>query len=162
MISMIVAMAKNRAIGKDNQLLWHLPADLQYFKRITMGKPILMGRKTYQSIGRPLPGRVNIVVSRDKTFAPEGVVVVRSIEQALKAASEHDDVMIIGGSSFYEQMLPMTDMLYVTQVHQPFEADAFFPELNSQDWEKIAEEYNEPDEKNKLSYSFQTFKRVKN
>lgn len=157
---MIVAMAENRAIGKDNELLWHLPADLQYFKRTTMGKPILMGRKTYQSIGRPLPGRVNIVVSRDQTFAPDGVVVVRSIEQALEAASEHDDVMVIGGASFYEQMLPMTQVLYVTQVHEIFEGDAFFPELDSSEWKKTHEQHNQPDEKNKLSYSFQTFERI--
>jgi len=134
MISMIVAMDDNRVIGKDNELLWHLPDDFQYFKAVTMGKPILMGRKTFESIGRPLPGRENVVVTRDEAFSADGVTVVNSIEAALEATKQYDEVMVIGGANLYQQMLPLADKLYVTWVRHTFEGDVFFPEINTDDW----------------------------
>ncbi|PCH84356.1 MAG: dihydrofolate reductase [Piscirickettsiaceae bacterium] len=160
MISMIVAMGDNNAIGKNNELLWHLPDDFKHFKSVTMGKPILMGRKTYQSIGRPLPGRENIVVTRDKAFLAKGVTVVGSIEAALEAGKQYDEVMVIGGASFYQQMLPMTDKLYVTHVHHGFEADAFFPDIAPDEWRVLEKVDHVADEKHKYSFSFVTYKRI--
>jgi len=160
MISMIVAIAENRAIGKDNALLWHLPNDLQYFKKVTMGKPILMGRKTYESIGRPLPGRVNVVVSRNKDFAPKGVTVVNSIEKALEVAESFEEIVIIGGASFYEQMLPQTELLYLTRVHKHFDGDTFFPELVDSQWQKVSEDFNPAEEEGGLSYTFEVLRRI--
>lgn len=160
MISMIVAMAENRAIGKDNELLWHLPKDFKHFKAVTMGKPILMGRKTYESIGKPLPGRKNIVITRDTHFAAEGVVIVHSIDAALEESKEFDDVMVIGGASFYEQMLPEVTTLYVTVVHQHFDADAFFPEIKADEWRMVEQVRHEADEKHAYPFSFITYQRV--
>ncbi|MDF1828944.1 MAG: dihydrofolate reductase [Cycloclasticus pugetii] len=160
MISMIVAMAENRAIGKNNELLWHLPKDFQHFKSVTMGKPILMGRKTFESIGKALPGRKNIVITRDNNFTAEGIVIVHSITAALEATEEFDDVMVIGGASFYEQMLPVTETLYLTVVHQDFEADAFFPEIKTEEWEVVEQVKHEADEKHAYPYSFITYRRI--
>ena len=160
MISMIVAMAENRAIGKNNELLWHLPKDFQHFKSVTMGKPIVMGRKTFESIGKALPGRKNIVITRDSNFTAEGVVIVHSIAAALEASEEFDDVMVIGGASFYEQMLPMTETLYLTVVHQDFEADVFFPEIKAEEWNVVERVKHEADEKHAYPYSFITYRRV--
>ena len=160
MISMIVAMAENRAIGKNNELLWHLPKDFQHFKSVTMGKPILMGRKTFESIGKALPGRKNIVITRDNNFTAEDIVIVHSITAALEATEEFDDVMVIGGASFYEQMLPVTETLYLTVVHQDFEADAFFPEIKTEEWEVVEQVKHEADEKHAYPYSFITYRRI--
>ncbi|GAK18400.1 dihydrofolate reductase [Vibrio sp. JCM 19053] len=129
-ISMIAAMADNRIIGKDNQMPWYLPADFAWFKRCTMGKPVLMGRKTYESIGRPLPGRLNIVISRDETLKIEGVTTVTSIEQALDVAGDVEEVMIIGGGAIYASCLPMANKLYVTHIEAAIDGDTQFP-----DWE---------------------------
>jgi len=161
MLSMIVAMAENRAIGKNNELLWHLPKDFQHFKSVTMGKPILMGRKTYESIGRPLPGRKNIVITRDADFAAEGVVVVHSIASALEEGKDYDDVMIIGGASFYQQMLPMVDRLYLTVVHESFDGDVFFPEINPLEWNTLETTKHQADEKNQYSFSLLMLERIK-
>jgi len=158
---MIVAMAENRAIGKNNELLWHLPKDFQHFKSVTMGKPILMGRKTYESIGRPLPGRKNIVITRDADFAAEGVVVVHSIASALEEGKDYDDVMIIGGASFYQQMLPMVDRLYLTVVHESFDGDVFFPEINPLEWNTLETTKHQADEKNQYSFSLLMLERIK-
>lgn len=160
MISMIVAMAENRAIGKDNELLWHLPKDFKYFKSVTMGKPILMGRKTFESIGKALPGRKNIVITRDNDFTAEGVVTVHSIEAALEESRDFDDVMVIGGASFYEQMLSKVDTLYVTLVHQCFDADAFFPEIKANEWKIVEQVEHDVDEKHAYPFSFITYRRV--
>ncbi|HAI96967.1 MAG: type 3 dihydrofolate reductase [Cycloclasticus sp.] len=160
MISMVVAMAENRAIGKDNALLWHLPKDFKHFKAVTMGKPILMGRKTYESIGKPLPGRKNIVITRDQRFTAEGVVIVHSISEALEASKGFDEVMVIGGSSFYEQMLPEATRLYVTVVHEHFEADAYFPEIRADEWKKVDEVKHGADEKHAHAFSFITYQRI--
>ena len=161
MLSMIVAMAENRAIGKNNELLWHLPKDFQHFKSVTMGKPILMGRKTYESIGIPLPGRKNIVITRDADFAAEGVVVVHSIVSALEEAKDYDDVMIIGGASFYQQMLPMVDRLYLTVVHESFDGDVFFPEINPLEWNTLETTKHQADKKNQYSFSLLMLERIK-
>ncbi|ORU92479.1 MAG: dihydrofolate reductase [Cycloclasticus sp. symbiont of Bathymodiolus heckerae] len=162
MISMIVAMAENNAIGKDNDLLWHLPDDFKHFKATTMGKPILMGRKTYDSIGKPLPGRENIVVTRDANFTVEGVTIVNSIDAALTASEHYDEVMVIGGASFYEQMLPVAQRLYITLVHTSFEADAFFPEVDLDKWKIIKQSKHAADERHAYSFSFITYERREN
>jgi len=160
MISMIVAMADNRAIGKDNAMLWHLPDDFKHFKAVTMGKPILMGRKTFESIGRPLPGRENIVITRNEGFVAEGVTIVYSIEAALEAAKKYDEVMIIGGDSFYQQMLPLSERLYITEVHHAFEADAFFPEIRPDEWQELTRDEHAVDDKHAYGFSFVNYQRV--
>tara|TARA_R110002074_G_scaffold145034_1_gene293224 strand:- start:89820 stop:90293 length:474 start_codon:yes stop_codon:yes gene_type:complete len=157
---MIVAMADNRAIGKDNQLLWHLPDDFKHFKSVTMAKPILMGRKTYQSIGKPLPGRQNIVITKDLTFTADGVLVVNSIDAALDAAKEDAEVMVIGGASFYQQMLPLADRLYVTQVHHHFDADTFFPEIDADQWRLVEQTEHAADERHAFSFSFIEYQKI--
>ncbi len=154
LISAIVAMSENRAIGKDNQLLWRLPADLQHFKKLTMGKPILMGRKTYQSIGRPLPGRQTIILTQDKQFKAEGCLVVHSIQAALDNIKNQEELCVIGGADIYRQMLPMIDRIYLTIVHHEFVADVFFPELNMTEWKETERVECEADEKNPYSCSF--------
>jgi dihydrofolate reductase len=153
-ISAVVAMSDNRVIGKDNQLLWHLPADLKHFKQITMGKPILMGRKTFQSIGRPLPGRVNIVITQDKNFKADGCVVVHSIQAALKAVENQAEICVIGGAELYRQMLPIIQRIYLTIVHHDFSGDAFFPELDMNEWKEVERTELASDEKNNYSCSF--------
>jgi dihydrofolate reductase len=159
-ISIVVAMAANRVIGRDNQLPWHLPADLKHFKETTMGKPILMGRKTWESIGRPLPGRTNIVITRDENYDAPGCVVVHSIEAALQAAAKQDEVMIIGGAEFYRQVLPQTDRIYLTRINEDFDGDTLFPELDSSEWQEAGRIDCDADENNPHSYSFITLDRV--
>ncbi|AGV18334.1 type 3 dihydrofolate reductase [Vibrio alginolyticus] len=152
-ISMIAAMADNRIIGKDNQMPWHLPADFAWFKRCTMGKPVLMGRKTYESIGRPLPGRLNIVISRDETLKIEGVTTVTSIEQALDVAGDVEEVMIIGGGAIYASCLPMANKLYVTHIEAAIDGDTQFPDWGDQFKETYSEMY-QADEKNAYNMRF--------
>ncbi|CAH1527638.1 type 3 dihydrofolate reductase [Vibrio rotiferianus] len=152
-ISMIAAMADNRIIGKDNQMPWHLPADFAWFKRCTMGKPVVMGRKTYESIGRPLPGRLNIVISRDASLTIEGVTTVTSIENALDVVGEVDEVMIIGGGAIYAACLPMANKLYVTHIEAEIDGDTQFPDWGSEFKETYSEAY-QADEKNAYSMRF--------
>lgn len=152
-ISMIAAMADNRIIGKDNQMPWHLPADFAWFKRCTMGKPVVMGRKTYESIGRPLPGRLNIVISRDTSLSIEGVTTVTSIEQALEVAGEVEEVMIIGGGAIYAACLPMANKLYVTHIEAEIDGDTQFPDWGTEFKETYSEAY-QADEKNAYSMRF--------
>jgi len=160
-ISLVVAMADNRVIGRDNGLPWHLPADLQHFKRITMGKPILMGRRTWESIGRPLPGRTSIVITRDAGYAAPGCIVVHSVEAALQAAAEcGDEAMVIGGAEFYAQVLPRADTLYLTRIHADFEGDTVFPELDESEWREVERSDREPDGKNPYRYSFIRLDRI--
>jgi dihydrofolate reductase len=145
-LSLIVAVSRNGVIGLDNQLPWHLPEDLKYFKSVTMGKPIVMGRKTYDSIGRPLPGRTNIVITRDPSWHADGVVVAQSLEYALdmgrKASAEAgvEEVMVIGGEQIYRMTLPAADRLYLTQVDADVEGDAFFPEIDAAQWHQVNEQ----------------------
>ncbi|HHF2972135.1 TPA: type 3 dihydrofolate reductase [Vibrio diabolicus] len=152
-ISMIAAMADNRIIGKDNQMPWHLPADFAWFKRCTMGKPVVMGRKTYESIGRPLPGRLNIVISRDETLKIEGVTTVTSIEQALDVAGDVEEVMIIGGGAIYAACLPMANKLYVTHIEAAIDGDTQFPDWGDEFKETYSETY-QADEKNAYNMRF--------
>jgi len=147
-ISMIAAMDRNHLIGSSNQLLWHLPADFAHFKKTTMGKPIIMGRKTYESIGKPLPGRVNIVLSRNPNTKFEGIVCVSSFEQAVAAVPEAPEVMIIGGSTIYEMLLPQANRLYLTYVDAEFEGDAWFPKFDESLWVESDSVLRQADEKN--------------
>jgi dihydrofolate reductase len=159
-ISIVVAMAADGVIGRDNQLPWHLPADLKHFKQTTMGKPILMGRKTWESIGRPLPGRTSIVITRDRTYTAEGCVVVNSIDAAMAAAAGQDEVMVIGGADLYRQLLPRADTIYLTRVHEAFDGDTRFPEISNSEWHEVARSDYEADEKNHHDYSFIRLERV--
>lgn len=159
-ISLIAAMDKNRLIGKENGLPWHLPADFKHFKEVTMGKPIIMGRKTFESIGKPLPGRKNIVISR-KGFSADGITVVDSIEKALKAVESTDEVMVIGGASFYEQMIDRADRMYLTLVEAEFVGDAWFPDFDSKDWDVISESVYKSDEKNNYDFTIRVYQRKK-
>lgn len=152
-ISMIAAMANERVIGKDNQMPWHLPADFQWFKKCTLGKPIVMGRKTYESIGRPLPGRHNIVLSRDATLAIEGVTCVTSIEEAKLAAGECDELMIIGGGSIYAACLENTERLYLTFIDANIAGDTCFPDWG-QSWQQTYQDAYLADEKNQYDMQF--------
>jgi dihydrofolate reductase len=161
-LSIIVATSENNAIGKNNQLLWHLPADLKFFKNTTMGCPVIMGRKTFQSIGRTLPGRKNIVISRDSLFNANkefDIEVVNSLESALNSIKDFETVFIIGGGEIYKQALPFTDVIYRTIVHRQIEGDTFFPELNSNEFKLVWEEKHLADDKNKYDYTFQKIER---
>ncbi|ELV8623772.1 diacylglycerol kinase [Vibrio cidicii] len=153
LISMIAAMAKNRIIGKENQMPWHLPADFSWFKSCTMGKPVVMGRKTFESIGRPLPGRKNIVISRDTALSIEGVCTVNSIEAALTEAGDSEEVMIIGGGSIYAECLPKADRLYLTFIDANVDGDTQFPEWGKGWYESHREHYS-ADEKNRFAMDF--------
>jgi dihydrofolate reductase len=157
-ISIVVAIAKNNAIGKNNQLLWHLPADLKHFKQITSGGTIIMGRKTYESIGKPLPNRRNIIVTRQNIYI-EGCEVVNSIGNALNVCKGDEEVFIIGGAEIYKQAMGITDRIYLTEVHHTFDADTFFPEINTKEWKETERTDYQPDEKNQYPYSYVTLER---
>ncbi len=170
--ALIVAMASNQTIGIDNTLPWHLPNDLKYFKQVTMAKPIIMGRKTYESIGRPLPGRTNIVITRQTDYQAEGIVIVNSLQQALDKAEDisfvsgHEEVMVIGGAEIYQQALAQADRLYITHVHSDIDGDAFFPKLEWNDWQESKREEHSADpagdeQKNPYDYSFVVYDRLK-
>lgn len=160
-ISMIAAMAHDRVIGKDNQMPWHLPADLAHFKRVTLGKPVLMGRKTFESIGRPLPGRRNLVISRNPDYQAEGIEVVGSVEAALAllAGSSVEELMVIGGGHLYAEMLPSADCLYLTQIDLAVEGDTRFPAFDDGQWQRVDCESHPADEKNPHPYSFEIWQR---
>ena len=160
MITIVVAMGLDNEIGADNQLLWHLPKDLKHFKEMTSEHPIIMGRKTYESIGKPLPNRTNIVVSRKKDWFEEGILIVGSVKEAVKFAKKIDEqVFIIGGGNIYEQTLDLTDRLEVTLVKTQLKADTFFPKINPKIWDKTDEICHEKDEKNEFDFCFQTYER---
>ena len=157
---MIAAMTEDRVIGIENTLPWKLPNDMKWFRQNTLGKPIVMGRKTFESFGaKPLPGRTNIIVTRDQSYQAEDSIVVYSIDEALKAAGDADEVMIIGGASFYEQMLPKSDRLYLTFVKADLEGDAWFPEFDLNDWNEVESIHHEKDEKNAYPHRFAIFDR---
>ncbi|MDX1755787.1 MAG: dihydrofolate reductase [Marinobacter sp.] len=166
--ALIVAMARNRVIGRNNALPWYLPGDLRYFKQATLGKPILMGRKTFESIGRPLPGRLNVVITRNADWqAPEGVRRAASLADALITAEAQaeleggDEVMVIGGGQIYAEALPLVDRMYVTQVHAEVEGDAYFPEVNWDEWEEIGREDFSASDNNPYDYSFVVYQRLR-
>jgi len=159
-LSMIVAHADNRIIGKDNDMPWHLPADLAYFKKTTLGKPIIMGRKTYESIGRPLPGRQNIVISRDESYQVDGVDSATSVEHALSLAGDVEEVMVIGGGAIYAHCLPFAHRLYITHINANIEGDTQFPEYDIEnDWQLIQSNKLSADEKNSFALDFSVYNR---
>jgi dihydrofolate reductase len=161
-ISAILAMSENRAIGIKNQLPWHLPADLKHFKTITSGHPVLMGRKTYESIGRPLPNRSNIIITRNANFQAPGCLVVQTIEQVMQQANEIncDEFFIIGGAEVYKQFMPYIDRIYLTIVHTIVEGDAYFPELNPSEWQEKEKVRHQADENNSYDYSFIVLEKI--
>lgn len=160
MISLVVAVGLNNEIGLDNQLLWHLPKDLKHFKEITSGHPVIMGRKTYESIGKPLPNRTNIVISKKNKWFEEGILIVGTIKEAIKFAKKIDEnIFIIGGGSIYEQTIEFADCIELTIVQETFEADTFFPKINENIWTKTKELVYEKDEKNPYDLCFQTWER---
>lgn len=160
-VSAIVAVAENQVIGIDNQMPWHLPTDLKYFKRKTLGHHIIMGRKNFQSIGHPLPGRTNIVISRNPYFTASNCLVAHSIEEALEIALENGETeaFIIGGGNVYSQSMPLLDRIYLTRIAYEPEGDVFFPELKKETWELVSEEAHQADDRNPYAYNFQVFER---
>jgi dihydrofolate reductase len=168
-IAMIAAMANERVIGLNNQMPWHMPADLKHFKRVTLGKPIIMGRKTYESIGRALPGRLNIVITGDQAYQLDDASVVHSCEQAITlatlhmekegAAEQEQEVIVIGGGTVYQHFLPYANRLYLTFIDLDTPGDTFFPDYADDAWQEIESESNEPDEKNPYAYRFVTLAR---
>ena len=146
-LTFILGMDENRGIGYQNQMPWHLPADFNHFKSLTMSKPILMGRKTYTSIGRPLPGRRNVVITRDKNFAALGIEVYHSPEEALAELADQQEVMVIGGAELIKQLMTKADCMELTHIHSSFTVDTYFPEWNKQEWDLVAEEKHPADEK---------------
>ena len=162
-VSVIVAMGKNRAIGKDNQLLWHLPADLKYFRGLTTGHHIVMGRKTYESIGKPLPNRVSVIITRNEDFKAEGCIVVNSLEKALEYCKQNNETeaFVIGGGEIYNMASEVADLFYITEVDASLEADVFFPELKEKSFKEIFREKHTVDEKHVYNYDFVTLERIK-
>lgn len=164
-LALIWAMSRNRTIGRNNALPWHLPEDLQYFKRVTMGKPIIMGRKTWESIGRPLPGRSNIVITRDPAYQAEGVKIVRSLEEAISLAESialidgAEEAVVIGGAQIYALALPIAQRLYMTQVHAEVEGDAFFPQFDLTQWKELGRDDYSASGPNPYDYSFVVLER---
>lgn len=157
-IALIVAMSSNGVIGVDNRMPWHLSADLKRFRRITWGKPILMGRRTHESIGKPLPGRQNIVLTTNPDYRAEGCRVVHSPGEALALASDAPEIMVIGGAALYEMFLPLTQRLYLTLIHQEFPGDTCFPEIDWAEWQETQRETVTGDESG-LDYSFIDYER---
>lgn len=163
MISFVVAMDKNRVIGKDNDLPWHLPEDLKFFKRVTMGHPIVMGRKTHESIGRVLPGRENIIVTRDKHYLSDGCTVLHSINEVKGLERENgEEIFVIGGAEIFKELFPMADRLYITHIDEEFEGDTYFPLFSENDWELVSNERGIKDEKNPYIYSFKVYDKKDN
>ncbi len=158
-VSIIVAVSRNLVIGKDNQLIWKLSADLKRFKDLTTGHTIIMGRKTFDSIGKPLPNRTSIVITRQKDYQIEGCIVVNSLEEAFEKAADQEEVFVIGGGAIYKEALARADKVYYTKVHKNYEGDTFFPVLDLKEWESVSREDRMPDEKNEVPYSFIDYKR---
>ena len=162
MISLIWAMDENRVIGHYNKLPWHLPEDLKFFKRVTMGHPIAMGRKTHESIGKPLPGRENIIITRDRKFKSEGCTILHSVEELLDYTSKmhpEEEVFVIGGAEIFKEIISHADRLYLTMIHHQFEGDTFFPVFHIDEWELESRQNGVKDEKNPYEYEFLIYKR---
>lgn len=160
-ISLVVAAAENNAIGKNNQLLWHLPNDLKFFKNITWGMPVVMGRKTFEAVNKPLPGRFNIVITRQADWKAAGTITATELNDAIKKAAETNckETMIIGGGEIYKQSMAIADIIYITRVHANLEGDTFFPAIDEAQWELASNEDFEKDEKHQYAYSFQKWVR---
>lgn len=157
MIIMIAAAAENNALGKNNDLVWHLPDDFKRFKELTSGHHIIMGRKTFESFPKLLPNRTHIIITRQKDYKPQHCIVVDSIEKALEFIPEEDDAFIIGGGEIYKQALDYTDVIELTRVHASFDADTFFPDINPDQWLLVNEEYHPKDEKHLVDFTYQTY-----
>jgi len=160
MITIIAAIAENNALGKDNQLLWHLPDDFKRFKNITSGSYIIMGRKTFESFPKPLPNRTHVIITRQKGYHHSDCIVVDSLTKAIKACPENQENFIIGGGEIYNQSIEIADKIDITRVNHSFEADTFFPEINLNNWKLIFEEFHSKDEKHKFDFTFQTYTRI--
>ena len=160
-LSLLVAASENNVIGKDNQLPWHLPNDLKYFKNLTWGMPILMGRKTFDSIGNPLPGRKSIVITRNADWQHDGVQVVHSIEEAIQKAESFGvkEIFVIGGAEIFKTSLPEAKRIYLTRIHHHFEGDVFFPEVSPDEWNLVSDRFCAADEKNPYSHTYQVWER---
>ncbi len=159
-VSIIVAMGEGRVIGNaDNKMPWHLPADLKHFRKLTMGKPIVMGRKTHESIGRPLPGRHNIIITRDQNYVAAGCTVVNSLEDSLAAAGDAEELMITGGANIYAQFLPLTHCLYLTFVEGEFSGDVLFPPWQNGGWLEVSRQPHQADDKNPYNWTFAEYQR---
>ncbi|MBW4970477.1 MULTISPECIES: dihydrofolate reductase [Croceibacter] len=157
MLTMIAAAAENNALGKDGDLVWHLPDDFKRFKKLTTGHHIIMGRKTFESFPKPLPNRTHIVITRNRDYTKEGCIVVHNLEDALKIAEEDTQPFIIGGGEIYKLALNASEKIELTRVHDTFEADAFFPEIDLSKWELINEEFHEKDERHSVSFTYLTY-----
>ena len=162
-LSLLVAAAENNVIGKNNQLPWHLPNDLRYFKNQTWGMPILMGRKTFESIGKPLPGRKNIVITRNKNWKAEGAIVVHSLEEAIQLAEKDGvkEIFVIGGAEIFNDAFDKADRLYLTRIHEDIDGDTYLKGMKESDWEMVKNRFCTADEKNAYDHSFQLWERVK-
>ncbi|MBQ0909347.1 dihydrofolate reductase [Flavobacterium sp. F-328] len=159
MIIMIAAVAENNALGKNNDLLWHLPNDFKRFKAVTTGHHIIMGRKTFESFPKPLPNRTHVIITRQKDYKAAGCIVVSSLAEALSVCPANEDVFIIGGGEIYNLALPIADKLDLTKVHHTFEADAYFPEIDPKQWKLTSSEHHSKDEKHQYDYSFESYER---
>ncbi len=159
MITVIAAVAQNNALGKNNQLLWHLPDDFKRFKTVTSGHYIIMGRKTFESFPKPLPNRTHVIITRQKNYQPEGCIVVDSLSKAIAACPKNEETFIIGGGEIYIQSIELADKLDITKVHHAFEADTFFPEINRSEWELTATELHRKDDKHLFDFTFETYHR---
>jgi dihydrofolate reductase len=161
MVIMIAAVSENNALGKNNDLLWHLPNDFKRFKEITSGHHIIMGRKTFESFPKPLPNRTHVIISRQNDFEHEGCIVVQNIEKALSVCPINENLYIIGGGEIYQQSISFADQLDITRVHHSFDADVYFPEIDPEIWELTSETFHQKDERHLFDYTFQTFVRKK-
>lgn len=159
MITIMAAVADNNALGKNNDLIWHLPADLKRFKKLTHGHHVIMGRKTFESLGKPLPHRMNIIITRNPDYIAKGCIVVNSLEEALKAAAPDDNPFILGGAEIYAQAMEIADRMDITHIHHSFDADAFFPEIDKKLWEETGREDHPADDRNPYAYSFVQYKK---
>ena len=159
MITLIAAVAENNALGKDNQLLWHLPDDFKRFKNITSGHYIIMGRKTFESFPKPLPNRTHVIITRQKEYTSENCIVVDSLQKAIAVCPKDEETFIIGGGEIYKQSIETADKLDITRVHHAFEADTFFPEIDLNEWKLTSEEFHPKDEKHHFDFTFQTYLR---
>ncbi|HLA55432.1 MAG TPA: dihydrofolate reductase [Flavobacterium sp.] len=160
MVILIAAIAENNALGKDNQLPWHLPDDFKRFKAVTSGHHIIMGRKTFESFPKPLPNRTHVIITRQKDYAPEGCIVVDSLEKAIAACPKNQDIFIIGGGEIFKLAIPIADKLDITKVHTTLDADTFFPEINPSEWQLSGSEFHKKDNKHQYDFTFETYMRT--
>lgn len=158
-ISLIAAMSENRVIGRDGQLPWHMPADLAHFKRLTMGHHVIMGRRTFESMGKALPGRTNIVITRQQGWRADGVMVAHTLDEAVEASRQEDEVFVLGGAEIFRLAMPRARRIYLTLIHARIEGDTFFPEIDERLWKLVSDERHEADQRNAHAYSFQRYER---